>query len=577
MTFNVDEKRAKILDASGHCLVLGGPGSGKTTLALMKGIRRIEEGLKSGQSVLFLSFSRAAVGRIADALKNTECSAQVRASLAIQTFHSFFWYILRSHGYLLGAPHQLSILASHDEKAMAGGINSSSPDWAAWETERLALFKRDGRLAFDLFAPLTRELLSKATRLRQRISACYPLVIVDEAQDTSSEQWGCMKLLAEHSQIICLADLDQMIYDHLPGVGAQRVAEIRDALAPCEVDLGTDNNRSPGTEILHFARDVLNGQVRGAGYIGVSRHRFHPDAATRDMAIRQSVGIVRTRVRTQLGREPDNIAVLASYGKGVAIISAALRAPNPITHHVLFDEAVVLLSARFAAYLLEPKAASDRREQLAVSLDLLADTQRAKGTMTALASAKKFRKWAARTRAGSAPSVNMIAALNSLLDAIASTPLTGSPAKDWIRIKRDLRATPDALLRVVADHLDYLVAFNRGERISASLAEAWRTHSSYRGARLALDNALAQEQLLSSGEATGGIHVMNMHKAKGKQFDGVVLFRSQYSSPFVWRDDPAPYSRSRKLLHVAISRARVHVLVLEEAFPACDIVGSHVL
>jgi DNA helicase-2/ATP-dependent DNA helicase PcrA len=133
------------------------------------------------------------------------------------------------------------------------------------------------------------------------------------------------------------------------------------------------------------------------------------------------------------------------------------------------------------------------------------------------------------------------------------------------------------MLRSVADHLDYLVAFNRGERISASLAEIWRRHSSYRGARVALDGALAQEQLLSSGEAIGGIHVMNMHKAKGKQFDGVVLFRAQHSSPFVWRDDPPPYARSRKLLHVAISRARVHVLVLEEAFPDCGILGNHVL
>jgi hypothetical protein len=46
------------------------------------------------------------------------------------------------------------------------------------------------------------------------------LIIVDEAQDTSSEQWACIKLLAENSQVICLADLDQVIYDHLPGVRA---------------------------------------------------------------------------------------------------------------------------------------------------------------------------------------------------------------------------------------------------------------------------------------------------------------------------------------------------------------------
>ncbi len=63
---DICEDRQKLLDEPGHALVTGGPGSGKTTIALKKAVIRIEEGLNPGQSVLFLSFSRAAVARVAE-------------------------------------------------------------------------------------------------------------------------------------------------------------------------------------------------------------------------------------------------------------------------------------------------------------------------------------------------------------------------------------------------------------------------------------------------------------------------------------------------------------------------------
>jgi len=61
--------RDSVLACEGHALVIGGPGSGKTTIALRKAVKRIQQGMTPGQSALFLSFSRAAVTRILDAAK----------------------------------------------------------------------------------------------------------------------------------------------------------------------------------------------------------------------------------------------------------------------------------------------------------------------------------------------------------------------------------------------------------------------------------------------------------------------------------------------------------------------------
>jgi DNA helicase-2/ATP-dependent DNA helicase PcrA len=38
--------------------------------------------------------------------------------LSIQTFHSLFWKVLRSHGYLLGASKHLRLLLPQDESAL---------------------------------------------------------------------------------------------------------------------------------------------------------------------------------------------------------------------------------------------------------------------------------------------------------------------------------------------------------------------------------------------------------------------------------------------------------------------------
>ena len=63
MNITLSEVGLSALEADGPVLVTGGPGSGKTTLALLKAQRQIAS-LEPGQEVLFLSFSRAAVRQV---------------------------------------------------------------------------------------------------------------------------------------------------------------------------------------------------------------------------------------------------------------------------------------------------------------------------------------------------------------------------------------------------------------------------------------------------------------------------------------------------------------------------------
>lgn len=577
MTLKICEKRRRILETAGHTLVTGGPGSGKTTVALLKALHRIETGLEGGQCVLFLSFSRQAVARIIEVAKK-EIPID-RKFVNIQTYHSFFWEILRTHGYLLGCPRRLTVLLPYDERAMSDGISRDHPSWKRWEAERERLFREEGLVAFDLFAPKAAELLRRSSRIVSMISDRYPLIIVDEAQDTGPDQWACVKALAGHSPTLCLADLDQQIFDFLPGIGPERIQEIEADLKPTRIDLGGENNRNADSEIAAFGYDILSGTTRNGSYRGVSQINFHWSANQRDLKIRQSIGIIKATVKKETGQAPENIAMLASYDRGAIMISNALRGgKNPIEHKILFDETSTLLSSRFLAFLMEPKSAANESSDLAQALELLSQIFRANGSATALRRSKEMLLWTQETRAGKVPSrSSLYRKLGSVLRDLQEVNFCGDPRKDWVLVRRMLRDTrvPE-LLRVDQD-LEYLIAFNRGKRIASGLSSMWENRGDYSFARQVLDEALAQDQILSGIEDLSGIHVMTMHKSKGKQFDAVIIFRCEHSSPFVWRNDPEPYRKSRKVLRVAITRARFHTLILSQAFPGCPILSQHKL
>src|ERR1700733_11184254 len=154
MALIIDDDRQRILDATGAVLVTGGPGSGKTTIALAKAQTVVEAGLPPGQHVLFLSFSRAAVARVVDASK-LQLPKALQGKLSIQTFHSLFWEILQTHGYLLGTRRHLRLLLPQDEKALKNLTESHDLDW---NVERERLFRDEGKVSFDLFAEKTRAL-----------------------------------------------------------------------------------------------------------------------------------------------------------------------------------------------------------------------------------------------------------------------------------------------------------------------------------------------------------------------------------------------------------------------------------
>lgn len=182
----LSENQREIMAADGHLLVTGGPGSGKTTVSILKAADIAARQLRAGQKILFLSFARATVSRVIEAIEYEQrIPREHRRRIDVETYHSYFWRVLKAHGYLIGLPRRLAILTPAAEaislstirSSYAGDSKLSSTDKAEKKerekTERLRLAKDEGRVCFDLFASAVNDILHGSERIR-RLVAGWP-------------------------------------------------------------------------------------------------------------------------------------------------------------------------------------------------------------------------------------------------------------------------------------------------------------------------------------------------------------------------------------------------------------------
>ena len=110
----------------------------------------------------------------------------------------------------------------------------------------------------------------------------------------------------------------------------------------------------------------------------------------------------------------------------------------------------------------------------------------------------------------------------------------------------------------------------RGAQIEARLAEAWRTHGAYRNARELLRASVVEDQFAATGRPHHGVTVMTIHKAKGKEFDEVIVFEGPYQRYL--RPGGAEAERSARFnLHVAATRARIGVTIMTPSRDPCSL------
>jgi DNA helicase-2/ATP-dependent DNA helicase PcrA len=556
MTFDLSDVARAAIEHDGRVMVYGGPGSGKTTLSLLKA-KRIIPLLATAQEILFLSFSRAAVRQVMMRCRDVLTSEE-RQWISVQTYHAFCLDLLRGHGRLLtGRPTR--ILFPDREKVAKAGFDGD------WSRERERLAKDEGLFAFDCFADGASRLINDVGKVAELVADRYPTIIFDEFQDTTDAQWTLVQGLAVRSNVVILADPDQRIFEYDDNIDPHRLDQVKEALAPAVFDFGGDNHRSPDAGILDFADAVLH-------------NRRLPDTAdVQVLTVWQSalestthaaVGWLFSKLRKQ-GIPSPSVAVLCRANGLVADVSQWLSTSRtyngsmlkPIRHDVLWDVELSAAAAQVVASVLEwPLRQHD--EGVVNTLRLIARYFEVKSAISnspiasALASRDSYLANAATLLDGG--KLRLRAAKHLYERNASGIVFVGNPVVDW-RTARDVLVGPPAL-REIVQAARFIRMFGATDEIGGHLSEQWDQTGSYGDAAGLVRRALDQGRLATEFRDPQGCILMNIHKSKGKEFDGVAIVEKPYTGVFFSdREDP-PHLASRRLLRVALTRARHQVV-----------------
>ena len=239
------EQRQAIMHVDGPCMVIAGPGSGKTTVITERIKYLIESAGVSPAEILVITFTRAAASEMEQRFKYLEGTHKYPVRFG--TFHSIYYWIIKT-AYNL---NNQNVISNEEKRKMIDKILSelsleyeNKDDVISSIIAQISIVKCDmldidnyyskdmpenefreiyrrfnkemhrfGKIDFDDMMVMCYELLNKRTDIINRCRDIFKYIMVDEFQDSNKIQYEIFKLLAKpRENVFVVGDDDQSVY-----------------------------------------------------------------------------------------------------------------------------------------------------------------------------------------------------------------------------------------------------------------------------------------------------------------------------------------------------------------------------
>lgn len=606
-------------------LVTGPPGSGKTWLTASLAVDAATA-CPAHTNVLVLTFTVNAADQITREIRRAaQRDAQLAARVVCTNYHALYRSLLRAYVRYWGVPRTWRTWPQHECDHVLRHLNaeteavfenndaqakwqlsnamsiadalvdvpiSLSGDTVALAAGALAQAHQQGLLHYDSWAYFCHTMLHESDLLRRRVGGLYPVVFVDEFQDTNGVEWRLLNLLAAESQLVCMADPDQSIYSFKGANPLQRLADLRDRRpGPLLVRELTEQPRMRGNprlaqistalrQVCHGGRGLLLRREDPLRITPVDRHgRAEPENEAGWEWPRAYCAEIKRAIRGEF-RRFSSIGVLAPTWSLLGCISDALLkefggAPQP--HALVGTDAQVTgflstlthcLEARLAVVSPDLALFSARRD-LATLRIMTAAGDAARdwfdGCVPLAVAANHQRRRSVLQRItvfalGTPDPGNAVAALPSLSEGVLSEMQTGrgdSRHPLWLG---------HPYIAAAAQH--WLHALEDYVRRNPACAPRELLHAAWSSVE-----ACAARERRTIGRAR--VLLMTAHAAKGKEFDVTFLCGASRGTANVnvtVAGNQGACDAVRNLLYVAASRSRHAAVFLHKANQPCCLI-----
>lgn len=519
---DLDSRQREVVDAvvksDDATLVLGRPGTGKTTTALWSARTYLDTSYeKPDPRVLFLTFSRTAVSQIMT--RSPGVLSGLADRVEVLTFHGLAYRLLKGFGRY-------------------AGFGPAMPSIQSDTRNRLLGYDRR-KLRYKDLIPGALSILKGSSRVRRLVASRWGLVICDEAQDTSTEQWRLLQILALR-KVLLLGDPNQMIYTFIKGVSRERFQEVQ-RWADRQIQLDPRSHRDPSGAIPALAEAVRQRRFDDeAVLLALRTNRLE---IYFDVADDERQDLLIEAVTDARARKHRDVGIFAHSNASVADLAEELSEAG-IDHVIVgIPEAhAEALGAMAAQCLFAVGLATDEEVRESLGLFLTAATRRRQAPQLALALIGKLDLPGPIEDALSSLERALTAAADGTLEDVATIAM-----QSWEKL--GIRAALRPWRRATA-HFRRLVWPLRSSEVS---------EKSVRQLFEIVDGSRVSALIDLNYSERGTVKLMNYHQTKGREADTVVhvFGPDDYFGPEV-----EPFENASRLLNVAISRARHRVIVV---------------